>query len=228
MGLADDFERRLEQVVEGFFSKAFRSKLEPAEIGRRLLREMEEGKSVSVGAVYVPNLYRVGLAEEDYERIKGMLPALQGDFAKLLKDAARERRWRLSGNLGLEFIEDSTVKAGRFKVRADHDAEAASASPTSAPSLRLKGSDAAQEWKLDSDDVVIGRQDSADIMIPDQNVSRRHAQISRRDDGWWITDLGSLNDTYVNDSLVKERRLRSGDRIRVGSTDLVYNDESEQ
>ncbi|MGH2811771.1 MAG: FhaA domain-containing protein, partial [Actinomycetota bacterium] len=36
MGLADDFERRLEQVVEGFFSKAFRSRVEPAEVGRRL------------------------------------------------------------------------------------------------------------------------------------------------------------------------------------------------
>ncbi|MBW3591808.1 MAG: DUF3662 domain-containing protein, partial [Actinobacteria bacterium] len=74
MGLVGDFEDRLERAVEGVFSKAFRSEVAPSELGRRLLRQMENNKTVSVGAVYVPNHYLVRLSGEDYARFEGLVP----------------------------------------------------------------------------------------------------------------------------------------------------------
>lgn len=221
MGLADDFERRLEQIVEGFFSKAFRSKLEPAEIGRRLLREMEGGRTVSVQAVYVPNSYTVRLAPSDHGRFEGLIPELQTSFRNLLKEAAVERRWKLPGRLALRFEEDPQVKEGKFAVEAVHDA---SAEPpqTAAPRLKLVGD--SKEWTLEGDSLIVGRQENCDLVIPDPAVSRRHAELVRRDDGWWIADLESSNDTFVNGAMVKERRLHPLDRIKIGSTELVYLD----
>src|SRR2546425_11444694 len=79
LGLFDEFERRLERVVDGFFSKAFRSPIQPAEIGRRLLREMEGAKTVSVGAGYVPNGDVIHLGTEDFEGVEGLMPPLHED-----------------------------------------------------------------------------------------------------------------------------------------------------
>jgi hypothetical protein len=226
LGLADEFERRLEQVVEGFFSKAFRSKLEPAEIGRRLLREMEGGRMVSVEAVYVPNRYTVGLSSIDHERFEGLAPELVKRFRGLLNEAARDRKWRLPGELLIEFREEGSVKEGKFKVDAEHDSNAEAPRPAALPVLTLVGD--SKDWPLDADRVVIGRQEACDIVIPDPNASRQHAELSRKEDGWWVRDLDATNHTYVNDSLVKERRLRSGDVIRIGKTELEYRNPSEE
>jgi hypothetical protein len=226
LGLADEFERRLEQVVEGFFSKAFRSNLEPAEIGRRLLREMEGGRMVSVEAVYVPNRYTVSLSSTDHERFEGLVPELVKRFRGLLNEAARDRRWRLPGELIIEFHEEASIKEGKFKVQAEHDSAAEAPRPVELPVLTLVGD--SKDWPLDGDRVVIGRQEACDIVIPDPNASRQHAELSRKEDGWWILDMGATNHTFVNGTIVKERRLRSGDRIRIGRTELEYRDPSEE
>ena len=59
-------EQRLEGLVEGFFTKVFRSGLQPIEVGRRILREMAENKTVSVNRVYAPNEFRVLMGAEDH------------------------------------------------------------------------------------------------------------------------------------------------------------------
>ena len=48
------------------------------------------------------------------------------------------------------------------------------------------------------------------------------ALLVKREDGWWIVDLDSTNGTFVNGSLVKERRLGPGDRIQIGSSKLEF------
>jgi hypothetical protein len=223
MGLADDLEQRLERVVEGFFSRAFRSKVQPAEIGRRLLREQESGKSVSVDAVYVPNHFRVRLAPQDYERF-GELPAtLSKEFADLLKEQASERRWLNSGPIAVTFEADESLKEGRFAASAEHKAGEEPSPEDHQALLRLAG-DESQMWTL-TGEVTIGRESACDVRIVDGKVSRRHAQLEEREDGWWVTDLGSTNHTYVNASLVKEARLSPGDRISVGDTELIFEQE---
>jgi hypothetical protein len=224
VGLADEFERRLERVVEGFFSKAFRSKIEPAEIGRRLMREMEGGKTVSVAAVYVPNRYGVRLSPVDHERLEGLLPTLEKEFAQMLKAIARERTWRPAGAVTVSFETSDRVPESRFEVSAEHDSSAAEAPADAVPRpvLLIKDADPPRRLQVESDRLVIGRLDECDLVLSDAEVSRRHAEITNKENSWWITDIGATNGTFVNDTLTKERRLLTGDRIRVGNTEIEF------
>jgi pSer/pThr/pTyr-binding forkhead associated (FHA) protein len=76
---------------------------------------------------------------------------------------------------------------------------------------------------LDSRALSIGRSAENDIALMDDFASARHARIEPKRDGVWVSDAGSTNGTYVNGSkLSKPHRLKAGDVIRVGSTDLRY------
>ena len=186
---------------------------------------MEGAKTVSVGAVYVPNSYLIHLGTEDFERFEGLIPTLQEEFGSLLRRSAAERRWHFPGVLVVEFAEDAGLVPGRFEVRAEHHAEAV-ARP--APErhvrevLRLIGSQPSKEWVLGSGRLVMGRLPTCEISLNDANASRQHAELVKREDGWWLVDLDSTNGTFVNDSMVKERRLGPGDRIQIGSSKLEF------
>jgi pSer/pThr/pTyr-binding forkhead associated (FHA) protein len=74
--------------------------------------------------------------------------------------------------------------------------------------------------------VVLGRSRDCDIRIGDLNASRRHAELRKDDDGYWIVDLGSMNGTLVNGKPVDRERLEDGDRITLGSTEIVFGRKS--
>jgi hypothetical protein len=226
LGLVDEFERRLERAVEGFFSRTFRSRIQPAEIGRRLLREMEAGKSVSVGAVYVPNRFVIRLSPSDSERFEGLMPTLRQEFADLLRSQARERRWRPAGRVAVEFSSDAGQPEGRFEVEGHHESSGEDDDGDHAPELRLRGV-SGRSFTLGEEPLTIGRLASCHIVLDDPNASRRHAEVSRRDDGWWIVDLGSTNGTLVNGGLIKERRLENRDVVQIGSSELEFVDDME-
>ena len=73
-----------------------------------------------------------------------------------------------------------------------------------------------------SDSLVIGRETAATLCIADASVSRRHSKIEKEDDRFVITDLESLNGTFVNDVPVKSRVLQHGDRLRIGDSQFVF------
>lgn len=76
---------------------------------------------------------------------------------------------------------------------------------------------------LDSRDITIGREDENDIALDDEFSSARHARVEPRRDGVWVEDIGSTNGTFVNGTRISAaRRLKPGDVIRVGNTDLRY------
>jgi hypothetical protein len=126
MGVAKSIEQRLENLVEGFFAKIFRSGLQPVEVGRRILREMAENKTVSVNRVYVPNDFRVLIGPDDYGRFKQMEAGLQREFSELIIDAAKENRWNLMGMPKVEFVEDAGIGKGEYRVEASLTADAES------------------------------------------------------------------------------------------------------
>jgi len=70
--------------------------------------------------------------------------------------------------------------------------------------------------------LVIGRLPECEVVLADSNVSRRHAEVVRRGDGVFVTDLGSTNGTKVNGTAVREQLLASGDEISVGSTKIIF------
>ena len=70
--------------------------------------------------------------------------------------------------------------------------------------------------------VVLGRSREADVRVADVNVSRRHAELRQEGTAYWIVDLGSTNGLEVNGKQVERERLRDGDRITLGSTEVVF------
>jgi DNA-binding winged helix-turn-helix (wHTH) protein len=76
---------------------------------------------------------------------------------------------------------------------------------------------AGQRWLVDSDVVVIGREMGlADLLLPERQVSRRHAKIERTPEGFMLSDLDSKNGTFLNGREVKDpQRLQDGDEIQI-------------
>ena len=70
--------------------------------------------------------------------------------------------------------------------------------------------------------VVIGRSRECDLVISDPNVSRRHAELRRDENGWHVADLGSTNGVKVNGRRVDQMALRPGDRVTIGVTDMTF------
>src|SRR6266567_3444343 len=83
---------------------------------------------------------------------------------------------------------------------------------------RLKGN----VFNIEDLPVVIGRETSATLCIADASVSRRHSQIEKDAEEFVIEDLDSLNGTFVNDVPVKRRKLKHGDRVRIGDSQLIF------
>lgn len=95
--------------------------------------------------------------------------------------------------------------------------------------LRVKsGPQKGKMQKIEKDSLVIGRDATADIQILDHGVSRRHAEIFRIGEIYFIQDLKSRNGTYLNEQKIEEEPLRIGDQIRVGNSVVVFEDRQVQ
>jgi pSer/pThr/pTyr-binding forkhead associated (FHA) protein len=93
-----------------------------------------------------------------------------------------------------------------------------------APKNRLVsiGSSPQREYSLDQPTIAIGSHPSNDVVIDDTTVSRRHATITRKPDGFELADLGSTNGTFVNGQPVRRITLTDGTRVTLGRTTLVF------
>ena len=85
-----------------------------------------------------------------------------------------------------------------------------------------RGPNAGSKFMLDTDVTRAGRHPESDIFLDDITVSRRHAEFTRRDRGYLVRDVGSLNGTYLNRERIEEAELASGDEVQIGKFKLVY------
>lgn len=220
MSILRDFERRLEGAVEGIFAKTFRSGVQPVELAKRVLREMDGGRQVGQNGIWVPNSYVFRLSPDDFERLKQAEKALAAELNQVVRQGARERGWALIGPPQISFEEDETLKKGEFNCEAslvegtDPDAEAIPDAE-----LVLVG-DRSKVFAVTKPVTVIGRQDGLDVVLPDQAASRRHAEIRNDGGSFMVKDLGSTNGTMVNGEPVSEQPLEDGDVITIGATEL--------
>src|SRR6201994_5122540 len=95
MSVLRSIESKIAGLVEGTFSRAFKSEVRPVEIARKLAREMEEHRSQTLSRTYVPNEYRVFLSPRDRERFAGYETALADELAGYLLEHARRERFTL-------------------------------------------------------------------------------------------------------------------------------------
>lgn len=213
-----EFERRLERLVEGVFAKAFRRGLTPIEVGRRLTREMDVRRTVGVRGLIAPNDFTVAVSAEDHENvIAKMEQAVTRDLAGYVREHAREEGYVLVGPVEIAFEVDPKLGAGEFLVSSDM-VEGAGGGPVGAV-VTADGT----RVQVALDPITIGRHPDCDVVLNDQEVSRQHAEV-RRDEGEFVlVDLGSLNGTKVNGAGVKSPRpLHDGDTITIGAHTLRF------
>jgi hypothetical protein len=215
MGLPK-FEERLERLVEGTLAKPFRSNLQPVEIGRRLTREMDLHRRVGVRGLIAPNAFAVTLSPADVGRFTHFIDALSRELSDAAREHARIEGYSFVGPVEVEIYEGDGLKPGRFTVTAE-----VRESEDGGFLAELVQPDG-RRISIGLEPVVIGRLPECDVVLADSNVSRRHAELRRKGDGVFVTDLGSTNGTKVNGAVVREQLLASGDEISVGSTKLIF------
>jgi hypothetical protein len=235
MGILRDFERRLEGMVEGLFTKAFRSGVHPVELAKRVLREMDSNQTVGVRGVWVPNRYVFTLSPDDREQFARMERSLASELEQVVVDGARERGWGLLARPKVAFETDEDLKRGEFRVVAELTEEtggpptgpqpareAAAAKTGSALLAQVEDGSVVKEFSLEGERMVIGRLEGSDVQLADPGASRRHAEVRRDGNDYVLVDLGSTNGTLVNEAPVTEHTLEEGDRITIGRTVLEF------
>jgi Protein of unknown function (DUF3662)/FHA domain len=216
MGL-QRFERRLERLVEGGFGKAFRSGLQPVEIGRRLVRELNAGRSLGVRGTVVPNHFSVYLSTEDLARFDGFHEAMVSELSETVRESAHEENYRFVGPVEVVLVEDPMAKIGDLRV----DVAIVEGLEGSAGALVLPDGSRIQ---LGDEPARIGRLPDCAIALSDTQVSRHHAEIHRAEKGFEVVDLKSMNGTTVNGAKIQEHTLVDGDVIAVGETAIRYEE----
>jgi Protein of unknown function (DUF3662)/FHA domain len=216
MGL-QQFERRLERLVEGVFAKAFRTSVRPVELGRRLTREMDLRRTVGVrGELIAPNHTTVALNPADHEALASFEDALRRDLADMAREHARVEGYSFLGPVDVELAVDEGLTPGMFLLTSE-----VREGPGGAPAGALVLDDGRRVATGD-EPVTIGRLPECDVVLSDPNVSRRHAEVRLRDGHFVLVDLDSTNGTKVNGAGVNEHDLADGDQIAVGNAVLRF------
>jgi pSer/pThr/pTyr-binding forkhead associated (FHA) protein len=242
-------EQKIESLFEGAFGRAFRRNVQPVELARKLAKEMDDYKMVSVSQVYAPNEYVVYLSARDREQFESYEPALIKELEEYLGEHGRREGYLLLSRPQVSFRTDEDLEVGLFGIsnrmiqrdvpEAEPDVEPgatriyrATPAETEAVSAEELGMEPEQEpatltvngtqHRIEKPVVVIGRSKDSDIRVPDPNVSRRHAEIRQEGSTFWIVDLDSTNGVAVNGRALKRAKLDDEDRITLGSTELVF------
>lgn len=216
MGLKG-FERRLERMVEGVFAGLFRTGLRPVELGRRLVREMEDERTVDVrGRTVVPNHFTVELAASDHAQFADIADTLARELADAAREHARDEGYSFLGPVEVDLVTSDTMRTGAFQIAARmKQGEGGSG----AGSLVLP---TGERVPLGEHVLTIGRLPESNIVLADPNVSRSHAEIRPRGAGYVVVDLGSTNGSRVNGVRITEHELVDGDEISFGNTRMRF------
>ena len=249
MSVLRNLESKLAGLVEGTFSRAFKSEVRPVEIARKLAREMEQHKVTSLSRTYAPSEYVVWLSPRDREQFEGYEGELRRELSGYLLEHARRERIALLTRPQISFETDDALRLGEFGIQArlvrsaeEDDSDAPSqgdhghtmvysasnrisdqlAEPDPRrPSARLRVD--GRTSVIGGRGAVLGRSREADVQVDDPNVSRKHAEVRPSGASWTVRDLGSTNGVKVNGRRIQgAQSLRDGDTITIGTSDIVF------
>ena len=236
MNIFKDFEKKLEGLFEGVLLRAFRSGVQPVELGKKLVRELEGHKTIGVSRIYAPNRYEVGLSHRDYSRFESYQAVLATELENLLISYIKDKGYVVLDRPRIKLVEAGRLREGEFFIRSSIEGDIPGEreqeddrggilkrSPEAGPPVLelMESGEVSPFFTLGKGAVVIGRDDGNDIILPDPNVSCVHARIEERGGSHWIIDLGSRNGTWVNEERISEKELNEQDVIRLGATRLI-------
>lgn len=233
MGWLYDVERKLENVVNNVFARAFRSEVEPIEIASRLAKELDsQAKLLNRDKRLVPNNFTVYLSRHDYDELAPMARAINDDIVPEMRRHAGERRYVFNGPIRIDYECDESLTVGRFRVDSEAVATVAE-SGGAASSTAIRRAPLVLEVNgvrhpLLPPGFTIGRGSEADLRINDPGISRLHARVIVKQNASSevdvsIEDLGSTNGVIVNGQRVTNVTLGDGSRIEIGSTRMLVH-----
>ena len=223
MNLLKSVENTIANLVEGTFGRVFRSEVRPMELARKLAREMDRNRTVSVSRVYVPNEYTVWLSPRDRDRYEGVEHEVIDELCAYLLEHARRENLIMAHHPLVSFETDERLRLGEFGIQAqlarhpDFEQE-----PQETPqengqtmiystSARARGPLSQEPGSRRTPRALllvrgrrvlvppaggtIGRSRDCEILLEDAGISRRHAELrpDETGEGWIIEDLGSTN-----------------------------------
>ena len=252
MTVLRNIEQKIEALFEGVFGRAFRTHVQPVELARKLAKEMDDHRMVSVSRVYAPNEYSVYLSPQDREQFDSYEDSLLSELQDYLGEHAKRESYVLLSSPKVLLNTDSDLAVGEFGIATrmvqpepgETPADVPVHEPAPGATMVYRPSspetqaatpeelgvqpevvtlDAnGKQHRIDKGSVVIGRSKDCDIRLADPNVSRRHAELRQEGAAYWILDLGSTNGITVNGRRQQRAQLTNEDRITVGSTELVF------
>jgi hypothetical protein len=243
-------EQKIESLFEGVFGRAFRTHVQPVELARKLGKEMDDGKTVSVSRVYVPNEYSVYLAPEDREQFASYEESLVDELQQYLAEHARREEYALLSPPRVLFETDEDLSVGEFGIATrlarglggrDEEREPAVAGatmiyrpkapqPTEAATPAELGVERevvslnvnGRRHEITKRRTLIGRSKDCDLQIDDASASRKHAELRQEGTAYWIVDLDSTNGLEVNGMRTQRAKLDHGDKITIGATEIAF------
>jgi hypothetical protein len=229
MGVLQRFERRLESLVQGAFTKAFRSEVQPVEIAAAIQRELDNNAQiVSRQRSLVPNAFVIELGPNDHDRLGPYTATLATELVELAKEHADLQNYAFTGPVSVTFERHDDLRTGDFRirsqVRAGVDRAPAYAPPSPGVESRAVGYLVINgtQHPIVPPGVVLGRGSECDIRIDDPGISRRHAEIKVYQRGHETqlvaVDLGSTNGTVIDGVRVPQAQVDDGSKITLGST----------
>jgi hypothetical protein len=109
-------EQKIEALFEGVFGRAFRTNVQPVELARKLAKEMDDHKTVSVSRVYVPNEYTIYLSESDREQFEGYESSLVAELEEYLGEHAKRESYALLTPPRVLLETDDDLAIGEFGI----------------------------------------------------------------------------------------------------------------
>jgi len=247
--MLERLEAMASRAIEGWSARLFRARLQPVQIGKRVIRAMEAHQTISLAKTFVPNSYVVSLSPADYAQFEQYKRSLERDLAEAVLGAARDRRFTLLAYPTVEIEEDADLSPGDLRVAcalvdssgeevpanepdrlggiaAGHtmilDRDALLSAKPRAPqgAIVAREGTVERQVRLSAEPLTVGRDPKNDIVLDDRRVSRRHAEIRLRLGRYTLYDLQSTNGTFVNGRRIAEMVLSDDDRITIGGAEL--------
>ncbi|HWB21303.1 MAG TPA: DUF3662 and FHA domain-containing protein [Gaiellaceae bacterium] len=255
MSVLRSIESKLESLFEGVFGRAFRANVQPVELARKLAKEMDEHRNVSVSRVYVPNEYTIYLSTADREQFSSYEQSLCEELQDYLAEHARRESYALLSAPQVKLETDDELEIGVFGIATRLTRSGKPRSPDEPASQAAPGETmiytpsalppvtesepepeaptpapavltfAGQRHELKAPRVVLGRSKDCDIPVPDPNVSRRHAEVRQDGSGYTLVDLESTNGIELDGRRVKQLKLEDGTKFTIGSTEITFSRE---
>ena len=188
--------------MDGLAARLFRGRIHPVELGTRIVREADLAAFDTPVGPGAPNVFRVTMGGDPESA--DAVDAAERELAAVLGDAAAERGWRLEG--------PPTVHIGFAPGNPSQVVIDPAVEPGPLPPFMELEADDGRRYPIGHNRSVIGRSAGADVHLPGDDVSRRHALVWREAGSVWLADLESSNGTLVNGHPVVE------------ATDLVHGD----